>query len=173
MVPQPNRHHPPVQLVVVGLAIYQGKQRLVGLRITDVPLPLPFRISLPNQNIVMPQVAGSPGLAVAPGSSAHGVIAVGDVQAGLLDFDELAVGVEFPVFGGLANNANFSTQGVVFPFIVFRFDQAVVFNFAAFRDTVTAQVVSVSDVVFFDELALGVPLVIGVTGEAVDGRFQS
>jgi len=39
LIPQTDGHHPVVQFVVVGLAIDQGDQRLVGLRVTEVPLP--------------------------------------------------------------------------------------------------------------------------------------
>ena len=121
----------------------------------------------------MPQVGGGARLALAPGASAQGVVAVGDVDTGLFDFCELAFGVKFAVFCGFADNFDFGAQGVVFPPVFFGFDQAVVFDFAAFRESVAAQVVVVGGIVFFDELALGVTLVVGVAGEAVDGRFES
>ncbi len=120
----------------------------------------------------MPQVSGGARFAFAPGPSAQGVVAVGDVQAGLFDLDKLAFGVELSVLCGLADDADFGPQGVVFPFVGVGFDQAVVFDFAAFGDAVAAQVVVVLGVVFLDELALLIPLVVGVAGLAVDNGFH-
>ena len=40
LIPQADGHHPVVQFVVVGLAVDQGDQRHVGLRVTGGPLPV-------------------------------------------------------------------------------------------------------------------------------------
>ena len=122
--------------------------------ISQVPLPLAFGAPLSQQYIVVPQVGGGACFGFAPGSSAQGVVAVGDVLLWPFEFDELAFGVEGAVFGGVAGNADFRAQGIIGSFIVTTSDQAILFNLAAFRESVAAQVVVVLGVVFLDQLAL-------------------
>src|SRR5690554_5667310 len=121
----------------------------------------------------MPQVGGGACVGFAPGPSAQGVVAVGDVQAGAFEFDELAFGVEGAVFGGLAGDANFSAQRIVTPFVGGGVEKAVLLELAAFRDAIAAQIVVVFGVVLLGQLALAVSLVFGVAGQAVFGGFQS
>src|SRR5690554_3395037 len=80
------------------------------------PLPIALRTLFSHQYIVVPQVGGGACFRFAPGSSAQGVVAVSDVQLGLLEFDELAFGVEGSVFGGVAGDADFGTECIVIPF---------------------------------------------------------
>ena len=141
--------------------------------VPQVPLPLAGGALLSQQYIVVPQVGGGARFRFAPGSSAQGIVAVGDVQAGTFEFDELAFGVEGAVFGGLASDADFCAQGIIGSFIFTTSDQAILFNLAAFRESVAAQVVVVLGVVFLDQLALAIPLVAGVAGQAVLGGFQA
>jgi len=60
----------------------------------------------------VPQIISGARFSFAPGPSAQGVVAVGDVQAGAFEFDQLAFGAEGAVFGGLAGNPDFCTQGI-------------------------------------------------------------
>jgi len=124
-----------VQFVVVGLAVDQGDQRLVGLRVTEVPLPIAFGVLFSQQYVLVPQVAGGARFGFAPGPSAQGVVAVGDVQAGAFEFDQLALAIPL-VFGGAAQavfagfQAVFSipavTAGGALLALPFAFDQATV-----------------------------------------------
>src|SRR5690554_5827169 len=128
----------------------------------------------------MPQVGGGACVGFAPSPSAQCVVAVGDVQAGALEFDELAFGVEGAMFGGWAGDANFRAECIVGLFcwlrmlvIVAYVDQAIVLNLAAFRDAIATQIVVVFGVVLLGQLALAVPLVVGAAGQAIFGGFQA
>ena len=110
----------------------------------------------------MPQVAGGARFGFAPGPSAQGVVTVGDVQAGAFEFDQLAFGIEGAVFGGLVGDPDFCAQRIVIPFVGGGGEQAVLLELTAFGHPVAAQVVVELCVVFPDQLALAIPLGMGV-----------
>jgi len=121
----------------------------------------------------VPQVTGGARFGFAPGSSAQGVVAVGDVQAEAFQFDQLAFGIEGTVFCDLAGDPDFRPQGIVLAFAVSGGNKSVLLELTTFGYPVASEVVVELCVVFPDQLALAIPLVVGGAAQAVFAGFQA